>query len=107
MIRDFFAALGENAWQIHCASSADQALEMLKTRKMDLVVSDVNMPMLDGIQFLHILNRRHPGSEKSGDHRQRHGGKTFRLPRRGRRIVHRETAFARRACNPSSSCWRN
>jgi CheY-like chemotaxis protein len=65
MIRDFFVALGENAWQIHCASSADQALEMLKARKIDLVVSDVNMPMLDGIQFLHILNRRHPDLKKA------------------------------------------
>jgi CheY-like chemotaxis protein len=65
MIRDFFVALGENTWQIHCASSADQALEMLKTRKIDLVVSDVNMPMLDGIQFLHILNRRHPDLKKA------------------------------------------
>jgi HEAT repeat protein/CheY-like chemotaxis protein len=65
MIRDFFTALGENAWQIHCASSADQALKMLKTRKVDLVVSDVNMPMLDGIQFLHILNRSHPDLKKA------------------------------------------
>jgi HEAT repeat protein/CheY-like chemotaxis protein len=65
MIQDFFTALGENAWQIHCASSADQALEMLKTRKMDLVISDVNMPMLDGIQFLHILNRSHPDLKKA------------------------------------------
>jgi CheY-like chemotaxis protein len=64
MIRDFFVTLGENAWQIHCASSADQALEMLKTCKIDLVVSDVNMPMLDGIQFLHILNRSHPDLKK-------------------------------------------
>jgi CheY-like chemotaxis protein len=65
MIQDFFVALGENAWQIHCASSADQALEILKIRKIDLVVSDVNMPMLDGIQFLHILNRRHPDLKKA------------------------------------------
>jgi CheY-like chemotaxis protein len=65
MIRDFFASLGEKSWQIHCASSADQALELLKTRKVDLVVSDVNMPMLDGIQFLHILNRSHPDLKKA------------------------------------------
>ncbi len=65
MIQDFFAALGEKTWQVHCASSADQALEMLKTRTIDLVVSDVNMPMLDGIQFLHILNRRHPDLKKA------------------------------------------
>ncbi|HUA69343.1 MAG TPA: response regulator [Candidatus Saccharimonadales bacterium] len=65
MIRDFFASLGEKIWQIHCANSADQALEFLKTRKVDLVVSDVNMPMLDGIQFLHILNRSHPNLKKA------------------------------------------
>ena len=65
MIRDFFAALGEKIWQIHCAASADQALEMLKAHKIDLVVSDVNMPMLDGIQFLHILNRSHPDLKKA------------------------------------------
>ncbi len=65
MIRDFFATLGEKIWQIHCVTSADQALELLKVRKMDLVVSDVNMPMLDGIQFLHILNRSHPDLKKA------------------------------------------
>ena len=65
MIQDFFATLGEEIWQIHCVTSADQALEMLKIRKMDLVISDVNMPMLDGIQFLHILNRSHPDLKKA------------------------------------------
>ena len=38
---------------------------MLKTCQVDLVVSDVNMPMLDGIQFLHILNRSHPNLKKA------------------------------------------
>jgi CheY-like chemotaxis protein len=65
VVQDFFGALGENAWQIHCATSADEALEMLKVRKIDLVVTDVNMPMLDGIQFLRILNRRHPDLKKA------------------------------------------
>jgi CheY-like chemotaxis protein len=65
MIQDFFASLGEKIWQIHCVTSADQALELLKVRKIDLVVSDVNMPMLDGIQFLHILNRSHPDLKKA------------------------------------------
>ncbi len=65
MIQDFFATLGEKIWQIHCAASADRALEMLKVQKIDLVISDVNMPMLDGVQFLHILNRRHPDLKKA------------------------------------------
>jgi CheY-like chemotaxis protein len=65
MIQDFFATLGEQIWRIHCVTSADQAIEFLKARKIDLVVSDVNMPMLDGIQFLHILNRSHPDLKKA------------------------------------------
>ena len=65
MIQDFFATLGEQIWQIHCVTSADQALEFLKVRKIDLVVTDVNMPMLDGIQFLHILGRSHPDLKKA------------------------------------------
>jgi CheY-like chemotaxis protein len=65
MIQDFFATLGEQIWQIHGVTSADKALEFLKSRKMDLVVTDVNMPMLDGIQFLHILNRSHPDLKKA------------------------------------------
>ena len=65
MIRDFFAALSEKIWQIQCATSADRALGMLKTGKFDLVVTDVNMPMLDGIQFLHLLNRSHPDLKKA------------------------------------------
>lgn len=65
MIQDFFATLGEKVWQIHCATSADQALELLKVRHIDLVVTDVNMPMLDGIQFLHILNRSYPDLKKA------------------------------------------
>ena len=65
MIQDFFATLGEKIWRIHCVTFADQALKLLKARKLDLVVTDVNMPMLDGIQFLHILGRSHPDLKKA------------------------------------------
>jgi CheY-like chemotaxis protein len=64
-IRALFTAWSKNGWRIECAASADQALEMLKTRKFDLVVVDVNMPVLDGVQFLRILSRRHPDLKKA------------------------------------------
>ncbi len=60
MVRALFMAWSKNSWQIESATSADQALEILKTRKFDLIVVDVNMPVLDGIQFLRILDRRFP-----------------------------------------------
>lgn len=49
---------------MHRANSADAALDMLKQQKIDLIVVDINMPMLDGVQLLRILNRRHPDVKK-------------------------------------------
>jgi CheY-like chemotaxis protein len=63
-IGDLFSAWSQDSWHIHRANSADQALEILKTEKMDLVVVDANMPVLDGVQFLRILTRRHPDLKK-------------------------------------------
>ncbi len=63
-VTETFGAMSEGRWQMHRATSADAALNLLKSRKMDLVVVDVNMPMLDGVQFLRILNRKHAGIKK-------------------------------------------
>ena len=64
MVKEFFGALSAGGWVIHGASTADAALELLKQQKMDLVVVDVNMPLLDGIQFLNLLAKRHPQLKK-------------------------------------------
>ncbi len=61
---DLFAAWSNDTWHIHRANSADQALQILKTEPIDLVVVDANMPVLDGVQFLRILARRHPDLKK-------------------------------------------
>jgi CheY-like chemotaxis protein len=50
-----------NTWQIYSATSADRALHILQAGPVDLVVLDIGMPMLDGLQLLGIINRRHPG----------------------------------------------
>ena len=55
------AEYANKTWQIHSATSADRALEILRARPVDLVVLDIGMPMLDGLQLLGIINRRHPG----------------------------------------------
>ena len=64
-LRALFTSWSKNSWQIECASSADQALEILKTRPFELIVVDVNMPVLDGEQFLRILARRYPDLKKA------------------------------------------
>jgi CheY-like chemotaxis protein len=60
-VRDLFGALSGGAWQIHSANSADAAVEILKSEKIELLVCDVNMPVLDGIQFAGMMHRRYPG----------------------------------------------
>lgn len=64
-VRELFVDWSKNSWQIECAASADHALEILKTRRFNLIVVDVNMPVLDGVQFMGILNRRYPDLKKA------------------------------------------
>lgn len=48
------------AWQVHTAASADRALALMQQCLLDLVVLDIGMPMLDGLQLLGMIKRRHP-----------------------------------------------
>ena len=61
---DLFGSLcqeySHRTWQIHTATSADKALALLQDRPVDLVVLDIGMPMLDGLQLLTMIRRRHP-----------------------------------------------
>lgn len=63
LIRDMFSALSQGAWEIHLAQNHAQALAVLQKQKLDLIVLDVGMPVVDGVQFLRLLNRTHPGQQ--------------------------------------------
>ena len=54
------ALLCNDKWQIHSAPTADRALAVLQEVPIDLVVLDIGMPMLDGLQLLAIIRRRYP-----------------------------------------------
>jgi CheY-like chemotaxis protein len=64
VVTDMFHTLSAGNWQIHTTRSADGALDILKQQKIDLAVVDINMPLLDGVQFLRVLNRRYPELKK-------------------------------------------
>jgi CheY-like chemotaxis protein len=64
VVMETFHELSNGRWQMHHASSADAAMDILKQQKIDLIVVDINMPMLDGVQLLRILSRRYPDLKK-------------------------------------------
>ncbi len=55
------SVLSNQTWEIYSATTADRALAILQEAPMDLVVLDIGIPMVDGIQLLGIIVRRYPG----------------------------------------------
>lgn len=51
----------QGAWEVLTAATADRALALLQEKPVDLVVLDIAMPMLDGLQLLGLITRRYPG----------------------------------------------
>lgn len=62
-IREMFGALSHGKWEIHLAQNHAQALAALQQQRMDLVVVDLGMPVVDGVQFLRLLQRAHPSQQ--------------------------------------------
>jgi len=48
-------------WAFRTATNHAQALEHLKAQPVDIVVLDIEMPVMDGIEFLRLLQRTNPG----------------------------------------------
>jgi CheY-like chemotaxis protein len=48
------------SWIVHTADNYSEALNCLKSHSVDLVVLDINMPVMDGLQFLTMLKRSRP-----------------------------------------------
>jgi two-component system chemotaxis response regulator CheY len=59
-LSDMFGALSGGAWKIQTADSPDAAAEILKAGEIKLLVVDVNMPVLDGLQFTGQMKKRYP-----------------------------------------------
>jgi CheY-like chemotaxis protein len=55
------SVFANNAWEIHCAATADRALAILQESPIELAVLDIGIPVVDGLQLLGIINQRYPG----------------------------------------------
>jgi CheY-like chemotaxis protein len=64
MIERLMGAWSQGEWQIFLAQNSGKALLILQEQPIDLAVVDVQMPVVDGIQFLALLNRKYPNVQK-------------------------------------------
>lgn len=53
-------ALRKESYEIVCASSAEEALEMLAQSTFHVIVSDHEMPGMRGIEFLAVVRKKYP-----------------------------------------------
>ena len=75
MITDLFSAHKDITWEILTATSPDKALAILQQKLVDLIVLDIGMPLLDGIQLLGLIHQRYPNIKKvvlTGESDDRH-----------------------------------
>jgi CheY-like chemotaxis protein len=64
MIERVMRLWSHDKWTVLTASSASAALAVLQNQTPNLVVIDVCMPVVDGLQFLSIVHRRYPDIQK-------------------------------------------
>lgn len=53
-------ALSSAGLVVSSFETADSALEHLSTSQPDVIITDIRMPGMDGLDFLDILNKKHP-----------------------------------------------
>lgn len=52
--------LTDMGWKVETANSGSEAKKKLQTLKVDVVLSDIQMPMGDGVELLKYLRQQHP-----------------------------------------------
>ena len=52
--------LRKEEWRLLFAGSAGEGLEILREQQVDLIVSDVRMPVMDGVAFLNQVKKNYP-----------------------------------------------
>jgi CheY-like chemotaxis protein len=58
--KDFLLSYRPGAWIVHTADHYAPALAAIKAHPIDLVILDLKMPIMDGLQLLPLLKRTHP-----------------------------------------------
>jgi DNA-binding NtrC family response regulator len=59
----FNAYLSHNGHTVRCASNGQSALELYKTERFDVVITDLLMPEMEGIETIRELRRINPSAK--------------------------------------------
>lgn len=59
-VRDMLEMLFGDEHECHTADRAEQAIELLEFQNYDVVITDVSMPGLGGLEVLRRIKQRHP-----------------------------------------------
>ncbi len=54
--------LSQEGYEVHGVANGYEALDFLRRREVNLVITDINMPEMNGLAFLRELNRHHPST---------------------------------------------
>ncbi len=57
LLYDFFS---EQGWDISVAESGEKALQILRSRKFDLLLTDLKMPVMDGLALTSQVREDYP-----------------------------------------------
>ena len=60
VVRQITAELAGESWAVSTAENVAEAMSIIQDQQIDLVVVDLHMPVVDGVQFLGLLHRKHP-----------------------------------------------
>jgi len=69
LIRDAFSLLVENIFKnFYIANDANEALEIYKNNNIDLVITDIKMPKISGLELASILKKEKKRFNNFGDY---------------------------------------
>src|SRR5579872_5154807 len=60
LMKEYLLMQKTRNWIVHTAEGYSPALDCLNKNTVDLLVLDINMPVMDGLQFLTLLKRTRP-----------------------------------------------
>lgn len=64
ILQQMMVKFSNNMWEVLTAPDVSRALGILQEHRADLLVIDIHMPVVDGLQFLNLLQRKYPNIQK-------------------------------------------